>query len=108
MNKIVVLAAGKGTRMNDELPKVLVPLKGKPMIEYLIKSIFNSGVDNSPVIVVSPDNKELTQNCEITLLPSPKQVAILVGQHIGVRDNNNGRRFFPLLDMPPFFFLRGL
>ncbi len=62
MNKIVILAAGKGTRMKDELPKVLVPLKGKPMIEYLIKSIFDSGVDNNPVIVVSLDNKELINN----------------------------------------------
>ena len=70
MNKIVILAAGKGTRMKDELPKVLVPLKGKPMIEYLIKSIFDSGVDTSPVIVVSPDNNDLIKdalkkyNCE--------------------------------------------
>lgn len=62
MNKIVILAAGKGKRMKDELPKVLVPLKDRPMIEYLIKSIFDSGVDNSPVIVVSPDNKELIKN----------------------------------------------
>jgi bifunctional UDP-N-acetylglucosamine pyrophosphorylase/glucosamine-1-phosphate N-acetyltransferase len=59
MTKIVILAAGKGKRMKDELPKVLVPLKGKPMIEYLIQSIINSGVDSRPVIVVSPDNKDL-------------------------------------------------
>ena len=59
MKKIVILAAGKGKRMKSELPKVLVKLKGKPMIEYLVKSCIASGVDSSPVIVVSPDNKEI-------------------------------------------------
>src|SRR3989339_801909 len=59
MKKIVILAAGKGKRMKCELPKVLVKLKGKPMIEYLIQSCIESGVDSSPIIVVSPDNKEI-------------------------------------------------
>ena len=62
MNRIVILAAGKGTRMNSELPKVLVPLKGKPMIKYLLDSVVASGVDPKPLIVVSPDNKEIIEN----------------------------------------------
>jgi bifunctional UDP-N-acetylglucosamine pyrophosphorylase/glucosamine-1-phosphate N-acetyltransferase len=57
--KIVILAAGKGKRMKCELPKVMVELKGKPMIEYLVKSCIESGVDANPIIVVSPDNKEI-------------------------------------------------
>lgn len=61
MIKVVILAAGKGKRMGAEVPKVLVPIKGKPMIEYLIKSIKKSGIDKVPVIVVSPDNKEIIQ-----------------------------------------------
>ena len=31
----VVLAAGLGTRMKSELPKVLIPVLGRPMIEYV-------------------------------------------------------------------------
>ena len=62
MNRIVILAAGKGTRMNSELPKVLVPLKGRPMIKYLLDSVFASGVDLKPCIVVSPDNQEIIKN----------------------------------------------
>ncbi|MEK7558030.1 MAG: NTP transferase domain-containing protein [Patescibacteria group bacterium] len=62
MIKIVILAAGKGKRMKSELPKVLVRLKNKPMIEYLVKACVESRVDLHPVIVVSPDNKELISN----------------------------------------------
>lgn len=59
MNKVVILAAGKGKRMKNDLPKVLAPLKGRPMIEYLIKSVKWSGVDARPIIVVSSVNKNL-------------------------------------------------
>lgn len=51
--QIVVLAAGQGKRMNNsELPKVLVSLKGKPIIKYLLEAIKKSGVTVRPVIVV--------------------------------------------------------
>ncbi len=59
VNKIVILAAGKGVRMNSPLPKVLMPLAGRPIIEYLLRSIIKAKVDGRPVIVVSPDNKEI-------------------------------------------------
>ena len=62
MNRIVILAAGKGTRMNSELPKVLVPLKGKAIIQYLLDSVVESGVDPRPCIVVSPDNIKIIKN----------------------------------------------
>lgn len=59
MTKIIILAAGKGTRMNSDLPKVLVSLKGRPMIEYLMDSVVASDIDPQPIVVVSPDNKEI-------------------------------------------------
>jgi bifunctional UDP-N-acetylglucosamine pyrophosphorylase/glucosamine-1-phosphate N-acetyltransferase len=36
---IVVLAAGKGTRMKSDLHKVLHPIAGRPMIEHLLASV---------------------------------------------------------------------
>lgn len=59
MTRIVILAAGKGTRMNSELPKVLVALNGKSMIKYLMDSVVAAEVDPRPIIIVSPDNKEI-------------------------------------------------
>jgi bifunctional UDP-N-acetylglucosamine pyrophosphorylase/glucosamine-1-phosphate N-acetyltransferase len=36
---VVILAAGKGTRMKSELPKVLHPLLGRPMLGYVLDAV---------------------------------------------------------------------
>ena len=59
MTRLVILAAGKGTRMNSELPKVLVSLKNRPMIKYLLDSVTLAAVDPHPIVVVSPENREI-------------------------------------------------
>ena len=59
MTQIVILAAGKGTRMGSDLPKVLVPLNGKPMIHYLLESVIAAEPELTPIVVVSPDNKKI-------------------------------------------------
>jgi len=51
-NQIVILAAGKGTRMGGKLPKVLVMLKNKPLILYLLDEIEKVNQLAKPVIVV--------------------------------------------------------
>ena len=50
--QFLVLAAGKGTRMNSALPKVLVGLAGKPLIQHLLDNIKPALTKNPPVIVV--------------------------------------------------------
>ena len=40
----IVLAAGKGTRMKSDLPKVLLPICGRPMIEYVLDALSRGGV----------------------------------------------------------------
>ena len=51
IKKAVVLAAGKGTRMKSELPKVLFPVCGKPMLEYVLDALEDAGVDEIVVVV---------------------------------------------------------
>ncbi|MEI7810152.1 MAG: NTP transferase domain-containing protein [bacterium] len=57
--KIVILAGGKGTRMKQDIPKVLVPLRGKPMIKHLLESVEKSGICDRPCIVVGYGRDEV-------------------------------------------------
>lgn len=50
--KIIILAGGKGKRMKSELPKVLMPLNGKPMITHLLSAVEKTLIAKPPVIVV--------------------------------------------------------
>jgi bifunctional UDP-N-acetylglucosamine pyrophosphorylase / glucosamine-1-phosphate N-acetyltransferase len=47
----IILAAGKGTRMKSELPKVLVPVAGRPMVRYVIDALRTAGVNRIVVVV---------------------------------------------------------
>ena len=33
---VIILAAGKGTRMENSLAKVLIPIAGKPTLEFVL------------------------------------------------------------------------
>lgn len=50
--QIIILAAGKGKRMNAEVPKALVHFHGKPMIDYLMDAVSHSGIKTKPLLVV--------------------------------------------------------
>lgn len=43
---VAILAAGKGTRMYSDLPKVLHSLAGKPMVQHVIDTALQLGADN--------------------------------------------------------------
>lgn len=46
----VILAAGKGTRMYSDLPKVLHKIAGKPMVKHVIDTVKKLGVENIHLI----------------------------------------------------------
>ncbi len=51
--QIIVLAAGRGKRMqNSTLPKVLAPLHGQPLIDYIVATLQQSNVHIPPLFVV--------------------------------------------------------
>src|SRR6186713_1075265 len=47
----VVLAAGQGTRMKSELPKVLCPVLGRPMIHFVLEALAAAGVERVIAVV---------------------------------------------------------
>ena len=48
---VVVLAAGKGTRMKSPLAKVLQPLKNQPLLHYVLESLVPLNPDFSVLVV---------------------------------------------------------
>lgn len=47
----VILAAGRGTRMGSDLPKVLHELGGLPLVSYPLRAVRAAGVDTIVVVV---------------------------------------------------------
>mgnify|MGYP000017644723 CR=1 FL=1 len=71
-----VLAAGRGSRMGGDVPKVLLPVAGRPMVERVCSLLLSAGV--SPLcVVVSPQTHEpvrraLGADVLLALQPEPR------------------------------------
>ena len=50
---VVILAAGKGTRLNcSEQPKVMLEIGGKPIVSYVVETLLNAGFDKTQICLV--------------------------------------------------------
>lgn len=54
----VILAAGYGTRMKSDLPKVLHPVAGRPMIEWCVRTA-EAAASRKPVVVVGHGREQV-------------------------------------------------
>ncbi len=67
---VIILAAGKSTRMKSELPKVLHPLCGRPMLGYVLDLV--AGLKPKQVVVVLGYKQELVRK----IIPKGIKIAI--------------------------------
>lgn len=59
--KAVILAAGKSKRMKSGFSKVLHKIMGKEIINFLLDSIIDAGIDESDICIVCGDNLQDVQ-----------------------------------------------
>ncbi len=55
----IIMAAGKGTRMKADLPKVMLKVAGRPMLAYVIDTAKQVGAD--PVAVIVGHKREVVE-----------------------------------------------
>ncbi|MBS9777124.1 MAG: bifunctional UDP-N-acetylglucosamine diphosphorylase/glucosamine-1-phosphate N-acetyltransferase GlmU [Gammaproteobacteria bacterium] len=75
-NGIIILAAGKGTRMKSQLPKVLHNVGGKPMVEHLIDRAHDLNA-KSPIVIYGHEGEKLKNTLshhDITWVEQAKQL----------------------------------
>lgn len=68
--EVVILAAGKGTRMNSNLPKVLHQVGGKPMLAHVIEAAKELGSEQIHV-VVGFESQQITEYCASAFADTP-------------------------------------
>jgi bifunctional UDP-N-acetylglucosamine pyrophosphorylase/glucosamine-1-phosphate N-acetyltransferase len=66
----VVMAAGVGTRMKSATPKHLHPLLGRRMVDWVVETARDAGVDRI-VVVASPQTRDLIDGVEIVVQEEP-------------------------------------
>jgi MurNAc alpha-1-phosphate uridylyltransferase len=101
IKKAMVLAAGYGTRLKpltDRMPKPLVPVAGKPMIEYALDRLRAYGIQEI-IINVSHLKEQLT-----AYLSTVNDLAIRISEETGPLETGGGlKNALPLLGRDPFF-----
>lgn len=66
----IILAAGKGTRMNMDIPKAAVEVSGKPMINRVVDSCLEAGIEN--IVVVVGHQREIVEAMLVNKISSLK------------------------------------
>lgn len=84
--KSIVLAAGKGTRMKSELPKVLHSIFNKPILAYVLDAGINTGYIDETFVIVGHE-AEKVENFVKTNYESAK--CVLQSPQLGTGDAAN-------------------
>lgn len=83
----MILAAGKGTRMNSPLPKPLIPLADRPIIRYVIDALRACHVSNIALVVGHQADlikSQLGDRYQYVVQPEQKGMAHAVSQAVPI------------------------
>ena len=79
---IVILAAGKGTRMRSAVPKVLHEIAGRPMLGHVLAAALETGASRL-CLVTAPDQNDVR---DYALAQAPKLSACIQENQLGTGD----------------------
>jgi bifunctional UDP-N-acetylglucosamine pyrophosphorylase/glucosamine-1-phosphate N-acetyltransferase len=71
---VVIAAAGKGSRLDYGLPKILFPVAGRPILEWLLDLVVP--ICETAVFVLSPDGRDSVVPVLDRLIPGRYKIAI--------------------------------
>ncbi len=74
----VVLAAGRGTRLNNALPKAYIALNGRALLAYSLEQFARCAQISEIVVVIRSEDKELLRR-SVELPQKPKKFKIVYG-----------------------------
>ncbi len=96
MNKYnsIILAAGKGTRMNSNLPKVLHKILDKTLIECVLSTLDNAGIKEKIVVVGNQKEKVIESLAKEKIIFAEQEKQLGTGDAVKsaikyIKDNEN-------------------
>jgi N-acetyl-alpha-D-muramate 1-phosphate uridylyltransferase len=103
IKKAMVLAAGYGTRLKpltDRMPKPLIPVAGKPMIEYALDQLRAYGIEEV-IINVSHLKEQLA-----AYAAGVRGLTVRISEEAEPLETGGGlKKALPLLGNDPFFYI---
>ena len=91
---VLIMAAGKGTRMRSSLPKVLHPVCGKPMVQWVVDAARGAGADDVVAITRPGDGVAEGLPEDVTVAEQREGegtgAAVLAGPRRGRRRHGGG------------------
>lgn len=76
---MLLLAAGSGTRVGGELNKVLLPLHGRPVLAWSLRTILSLEYVDALVVVARRADLDLVRRVVERELPAGREAALVVG-----------------------------
>jgi UDP-N-acetylglucosamine diphosphorylase/glucosamine-1-phosphate N-acetyltransferase len=83
----VILAAGKGKRMNSDLPKVMLPVAGRPMLAHVVDVAHAVGAD--PIVAVVGHRREAVVEAfaDAGIRFAPQEIQLGTGHAVAVAES---------------------